>query len=337
MEWLGLDIGGANIKVANGKGYAASYHFPMWKNHKQLAQDLRTYIAEAPPADHLAVTMTGELADCFENAKQGVEYILYAVATAADRRHTRVYLRNGQMVTPQVAVQRTTQVAAANWHALAAFAGRFAKKELALLIDIGSTTCDVVPLMYGQPINQGESDTQRMLRGELVYTGVERSPLCAVVSQVPYRGQACPMAQELFATSRDAYLVLGDLPEDSHSRATADGRPATRAAALGRLAKSICADGDEFNETDARAIAEAVAEAQVEKIAAAVRQVTAKMPAPPSSVILVGQGEFLAGRVLKAIGFAGRIVSLAREAGAAVSRCGPAHALAVLAREAAGG
>ena len=65
MSWLALDIGGANVKVADGKGYAQSYGFAMWKQSARLAQQIRTAIYEAPAADHLAVTMTGELADCF--------------------------------------------------------------------------------------------------------------------------------------------------------------------------------------------------------------------------------------------------------------------------------
>jgi len=30
MSWLGIDIGGANIKVADGADYAASHFFPLW-------------------------------------------------------------------------------------------------------------------------------------------------------------------------------------------------------------------------------------------------------------------------------------------------------------------
>ena len=85
-----IDIGGANLKLADGQGYAASYTFSMWKDSRQLAQELRTLIAEAPESDHLAVTMTGELADCFETRTDGVKFILQAVKDAADARHTRV-------------------------------------------------------------------------------------------------------------------------------------------------------------------------------------------------------------------------------------------------------
>ena len=36
MNWLALDVGGAHIKVANGRGFAAAYPFPLWKNPEGL-------------------------------------------------------------------------------------------------------------------------------------------------------------------------------------------------------------------------------------------------------------------------------------------------------------
>ena len=104
MNWLALDIGGANLKAANGEGYAASYVFPLWQDFQQLGAKLRSLIAEAPPCDHLAVTMTGELADCFASKAEGVRFIIEAVQGAADGRHTRVYLVDGRLVGPPVAM-----------------------------------------------------------------------------------------------------------------------------------------------------------------------------------------------------------------------------------------
>jgi (4-(4-[2-(gamma-L-glutamylamino)ethyl]phenoxymethyl)furan-2-yl)methanamine synthase len=336
MKWLAIDIGGANLKLADGQGYAASYTFSMWKDSRQLAQELRTLIAEAPESDHLAITMTGELADCFETRTDGVKFILQAVKDAADARHTRVYLTNGTLVTPQVAITKPLLVAAANWHALARFSGRFAKRGAALLIDIGSTTCDTIPLVDGQPQAAGTTDLDRLLSGELVYTGVERSPVCAIVQSVPYHGRQCPVAQELFATSRDVYLLLGDLREDPTNLHTADNRPATKAAARVRLGRMIGADGEQFQQRDALEISQFVAAAQVELIASGLRQVLARLPQPPTTAILSGQGEFLAKRVFDHLKIAPAIVSLSDQLGLTASRCGPAHALAVLAREAAG-
>ena len=327
MKWLALDIGGANIKVADGEGFAATQAFPMWSKSRQLAEALRTIIAGSPRSDHLAATMTGELADCFATKTEGVNFILNALNTAADGRHTRIYLTNGSLVAPQVAVRQPLLVAAANWHALARFAGRYAcRKGPGLLIDVGSTTCDIIPLVDGQPAARGKTDPERLLCEELVYTGVERSPICALVNALPWRKQKCPVAQEVFATAWDAYLMLGDLPEEPNSTHTADGRPATRPAARDRLARSICADRDMFSESDALAAAEAVAQSQLSKIAVAVGKVSGRLPAPPETIVVSGRGEFVARRAVERMKLGAKLVSLDAELGAALSRSATAHA-----------
>jgi probable H4MPT-linked C1 transfer pathway protein len=335
MRWLALDIGGANIKAADGLGYAQSYALALWRDAGLLAQQLRTAISEAPPADYLLITMTGELADCFESKAAGVQFILDAVREGSGNRHTRVYLVDGRQVTPQVAATLPHLAAASNWHVLARFAGRFAPQGPALLIDAGSTTCDVIPLLDGKPAAKGATDTQRLLTGELVYTGVERSPVCAVADFVPYRGQNCPLVQELFATMRDVYILIGELAENKADVETADKKPATKAASRTRLGRMIAADTEEFNHRDAVALAQSVAEAQASRLANAIAKVSASQPAPPGTIILSGHGEFLARAAIASFGSQPPIVSLSERLGPAIARSAPAHALATIAREAA--
>lgn len=336
MQWLALDIGGANLKIADGLGHAESFPFELWREPGHLTQELRTLIAQAPSCDHLAVTMTGELADCFETKAAGVTFILDALHRAADGRHTRVYLSDGSLVTPQVAKNRPASVAAANWHALARFVARFTNQLPSLLIDVGSTTCDVVPLLDGEPATKHRSDTARLLHGELVYAGVERTPVCALVAELPYRGHRCPVAREFFATTRDVYTVLGRLPEQPMNHQTADGRATTKSASRARLARMICADSEDYNHRDAIAAADAVAQAFARAILHSVQQVTAEYSFEPVSAILSGQGAFAAKAALDQAGLPWKQLNLGNEIGSAASRCAPAHALAVLAREAAG-
>ena len=332
MNWLALDIGGANLKVADGLGYAQSAPFAMWREPARLAHLIRTVISEAPPCDHLAVTITGELADCFESKAAGVKFILQAVAAGSDNRHTRVYLSDGRLVSPQVAAQVPQLAAASNWHALATFACRFTEKQSATLIDVGSTTCDIIPLMGGIPAIRSTSDTKRLVAGELVYTGVERSPVCAVAGRVEYRGESCPLVQELFATMCDVYLILGKLPEDPADIDTADHKPATRAYARQRLGRMVAADREEFNHKDAVVLAQSVADAQASRLATAIMEVQARQSSP-EKIILSGHGEFLAVEALELAQITAPQFSLTKELGAAISRSAPAHALAVLARE----
>lgn len=333
MNHLAFDIGGANIKVADGLGYAASYPFQLWREPALLATKLQAAIRAAPVSDSVAITMTGELADCFESKAEGVRHIIQSVEQAAADLPTRVYLCDGRLVAPQVAIREPLLAAASNWHALACYCGRFAPMGPALLIDIGSTTCDIIPLSNGLPVPTGRTDTTRLLSGELVYTGVERSPVCAVIDRVAYRGRECPVAQELFATMLDVYLVLEQIPERPSDMNAADGKPAIKSAACARLARVIAADGEEFGFEDAVALAESAAAAQRDCILSATVQVLKRLGTPPATYILSGHGEFLAARALERLPAASNIVRLAKELGPAVSRCAPAHAVAVLARE----
>ncbi len=79
---LALDVGGANLKIADGAGFAASVPFPLWKMPERLAAALAELIGRAPPAERFVATMTGELADCYETKAQGVHAIVTALAEA---------------------------------------------------------------------------------------------------------------------------------------------------------------------------------------------------------------------------------------------------------------
>jgi probable H4MPT-linked C1 transfer pathway protein len=331
MTWLGLDIGGANLKAADGHGWARSVPFALWREPERLAIALSDLIFSAPVAERLAVTMTGELCDCFRAKSDGVRFILAAVEEAAAGRDVRVYLVDGRLVPIDEARERPELAAASNWHALATFAGRFAPRSGGLLIDIGSTTTDIVPLLDGRPIPRGSNDCERLLFGELVYTGTARTPICAITSKLPYRGNECPVAAELFATSVDAYVLLGDVPEDEAATWTADGRPLTIEFAGDRMARMICVNRTQFGSGDAQAAAERVCEAQLGMLRDALRQVVSVLPHPPSCCVTCGGGEFLARRLVASGVPDAAVISLGSQIGHAASVCAPAHALAVLA------
>ncbi len=335
MQWLALDIGGANLKVADGQQYAVSQSFPLWQKHRQLTDALRNLLIAAPRADQLAVTMTGELADCFTTRSEGVQFILNAMTTAAEQRPIKIYSQRDGLISTKKALKSPLDVAAANWHALASFAGRLAPTGFALLIDMGSTTTDIIPLVAGRCEAIGKNDVERMIAGELVYAGVERTPVSSLVSTLPFRGDHVPVASELFATTRDVYLMLGDLDPQPSDLATANGKPATKSYARDRLAHLFCLDRDSFEDKDAHEAAEAVDRQLTGRVATALAQVTGRFDETLETVIVSGQGEFFVRRLLERLRIRCRIVSLEQELGKSISRCAPAHALAVLARETA--
>jgi probable H4MPT-linked C1 transfer pathway protein len=324
---LGLDVGGATLKLAHWpERVAVNRPFALWKDPAGLAAVLAEALRDPslPPFDLVAVTMTGELCDCFETKREGVRAILDAVEAAAGAVPVRVWLTGGLLVDPAEARREPLPAAASNWLALATFAGRaYAPTGPALLLDVGSTTTDVVPLLDGLPVPRGRTDPERLACGELVYTGVGRTPLCALLG--------AGHAAELFATTLDVYLTLGRVAERPDDHGTADGRPATRQWARDRLARMRCADRDTCTEDETRALAERAEAAQRELVLDGVRRVTAGRPGPVRTVVVSGSGEFLA-RAVAAAACPGALVrSLAQELGPGLSQAACAYALAVLA------
>jgi probable H4MPT-linked C1 transfer pathway protein len=335
---LALDVGGAYLKAADGRGYGAARCFALWRAPDQLAQELGQMIANAPACDCLAATMTGELADCFSTKAEGVAAIVEAIERAVAGRPLAIYSTSGDFLSPAEARQSTLAVAASNWHALAAFAARFARGRPALLVDVGSTTADVIPLGVAGPEPVGRTDPDRLLSGELVYTGVERTPIAAIVSSLPWRGRLYPVASELFATASDAHLLLGHLPEEPSNCDTADGRPRTRDASHARLARMLCADATMFSLDDAAIAAQHINAGQEKALRNAVNHVVGRMRTPPESLILSGHGEFLAAAATHQADWPRRrpeMISLNKLLGPDISRCATAHALAVLFNECA--
>lgn len=323
---LGLDIGGANLKAAHSSGVALLQPYALWKNPSSLAAALVQLIRELPPYEHIAVTMTGELCDCFESKRQGVSAILAAVETLAERSAIRIWCTQGRFLDLEGARAAALSVAAANWLALATFAGRFAPTGPALLIDIGSTTTDLVPLCDGQPVPRGRSDLERLHSRELIYTGVSRTPVCALLGAAG--------AAEFFATTKDVYLLLGNLPENNRDQDTADGRPATQAAAHARLARMLCADRDTCSRSKTQRLALRVRNRQLALLRRAVQRVAASLPGPPATVITAGSGEFLADQLLRECSdLVVQRFSLAEAFGPMISKAACAFALAVLAAE----
>jgi probable H4MPT-linked C1 transfer pathway protein len=325
---LGLDVGGANLKAAHTSEVALTRAFALWNHPDQLAARLRTICAQMPPHDRIALTMTGELCDCFESKREGVLAIVRSVEEAAEGTPLQVWTTHGVFVPPGQVCHAPLSAAAANWLALAHLACRFANGAPALLIDTGSTTTDIVYLEGGQPAPRGLTDSDRLASGELVYTGVRRTPVCAVLG--------IRVAAEFFATMLDVYLVLGLASENGKDTDTADGRPATRHHAAARLARMRCADVGEMTLPDIESLARQAVETQVSHIRGAIDRVLEDR-APPGRIVVSGSGEAL-GRLVLAAHPQLRttpIVSLAERLRHGLSEAACAYAVAVLAARSA--
>jgi hypothetical protein len=308
--YLGWDIGGVHLKLSRlevGAGGSTSLRtqvvpFEIWKDAGGLAERLRSMLdlsaggrpgAPTAVAAH-GVTMTAELSDVFQTRRDGVRAILSTCSEVFSR--FRVLDLEGRFVETAEAMERPLRVAAANWMATACVVARaVGATGAALLIDVGSTTTDIIPVRDGRPRPLGRTDTERLLSGELVYTGLLRTPPVAFAETVPLAGGWCPLSPEHFTITADVYRVLGRINEDEYTVPTPDGRGKDREASAARLARLVCSDAATLGALAIEAIAAHLESRQVNQITRAVRQVLGcDSQGAPLPAAVAGSGAFLA-------------------------------------------
>ncbi|MEZ6139027.1 MAG: hydantoinase/oxoprolinase family protein [Zavarzinella sp.] len=283
---LGIDIGGANIKVALPNGHAISRPLQLWRYPERLVTELATVRSFFGKVGTLAVTMTGELCDCYPTKREGVAAITEAVTQAFPNSKIMYWSTEGRFIDPEQATQDYLRVASSNWHALATAVARHLPERYGMLIDIGSTTTDLIPIQDRKVLNVGLTDPERLRSGSLLYTGVRRTPICAVLQHA--------ICAELFATTQDAYVLLGHLVAQPESTMTADGRPLTVQHAHTRLARMLGGDGEMIDHQETATLAARVRAVQMEMLLAAIDHIESQLDSHHAQAfVMTGSGEFL--------------------------------------------
>lgn len=296
---VGWDVGGAHVKAAllqHGRLLdAAQWPCPLWQGLDRLQQVLAAAAARWPalPQAAHAVTMTGEMVDLFEHREQGVQRIAELLAQALPA--PRFFAGDAGWCDAASIGAHWAHVASANWLATARHAALALPDEEGLLLDIGSTTTDIVAFRRGRVLTQARSDAQRLASSELVYHGVVRTPLFALAQRVPWRGARLNVMNEFFATTADVYRATGELDPQHDQHPAADGAAKDAAHTHARLARMIGLDARDGGADEWRAFARAWRQAQCEELHAQVgRVVVAHGLGPRSVVVAAGCGAFLA-------------------------------------------
>ena len=280
MKIAGFDIGGANTDLAvvefdiEGKiiNIRSDYRYlPMWNKKHELGSALIDLLgSELDEIIAVGVSMTAELADSYQNKTEGVMDIASIVKKSFDIPVGFVGL-NGVKNYKEVK-DNPLDLAAANWIATAPLAAYMSSD--CVLIDTGSTTTDIIPIKNGKECARGRSDLERLVTGELVYTGTLRTNVATIVDKVPLKNEWVRVASELFAVSADVQLVLGNIAPADYTSETPDGAGRSREDCLLRLSRVVCGDLDLLSQDDVLEIAQHIYRIQVEKVAEALKEVS---------------------------------------------------------------
>jgi probable H4MPT-linked C1 transfer pathway protein len=329
MSTLGVDIGGANLKFADSKGTAISTAFPMWKRSGELKRALKNGAASFPHCHRLAVTMTGEMADCFANRSEGVRFIVENVIGAFKAAAVEFYTVDGGWYLSDEAIEDPISLAASNWRALAQYVAHEIDAP-SILIDTGSTTTDLINLAPGTVLTQSRTDLDRLKNHELVYTGLERSNVAGLLQEINIEGRTYPIVNELFATALDAHLVLGNISPSDSCDDTADGCPRTIACAKQRIARTIGTDADLIADSLIEYIARGVVDKQLDLVSAAIQTRLRDHAHARPQIVLSGHGSIIARASLRRLQWSDSLVDLSHMIGHEASRAACAYAVAAL-------
>ncbi|HUL69379.1 MAG TPA: hydantoinase/oxoprolinase family protein [Gemmatimonadales bacterium] len=337
---VGWDLGGAHLKAARLGGSGTVENVvqipcPLWQGLPHLHAALEQ-AAEALGRTTLhGLTMTGEMVDLFPDRAQGVTRLVGEIRQRLPDAELLVYAGSSGFVDSGQAADAAERIASANWLASATLVA--SRVEAALFIDIGSTTTDLAVVQGGTVRMVGQGDSDRLLAGELLYTGVVRTPVMALAEEVPFSGAWVPVMAEYFASAADVHRLTGRLPQGADELPAADGGEKTVTASARRLARMIGRDLDSAPPAAWRRLGEWLARAQARRIEDACDRLLSRGELPDDApVVGAGVGRFIAeefaGRRNRPYLDFGRLLPEGGVGRERISDCAPAVAVAWLAQ-----
>ena len=296
------DIGGSHLKLAllakaNKKIVTVrQWAMPLWQGLEAFSEVFSAALAETMPSlanakvRHVA-SMTAELSDVFRDREQGVLVMLEQLQRLGIMDGPAIYCRTGLAGIEELRGNKASllQAASANWHATLRHVAKL--QGDGILVDIGGTTTDILPFAHGEPSAAGDTDHERLGNGELVYSGVVRTPVAMVCNSVPHLGGTQRLCSERFADMADVYRLLGKLSPQQDLHATADNRGKDPVSTGNRLARMIGMDS--VSHEEALGLARFLAESQLRLIDDAMMQVLSKGNHGQACLVAAGAGSFM--------------------------------------------
>ena len=339
---LGLDIGGANTKAAFLKTQDGTVkelrtsmeYFPIWKKGKnqlpKVLEKLKKRLTNSTALDGVGVTITAELSDTYCTKKEGINHVLDCANQVFDDVPTFVLDVEAKMLPVKDARREPLKVASANWAATGWMISQLIKN--CLVVDVGSTTTSIIPVINGKLATEGRNDLEKLQNGELVYSGSLRTNVATIINGIPIQGMTARVSSELFAQSGDVHLLLDNIKEEEYTAETCDGRGKTRREAMARLARVVCADIDMLTEQEIMDMAQFVYDRQVEQITGGLKQVYERIkPLLQEKIVVVtGLGRnFLARKAAENAGFKD-IIDMKEHLGADAAVMSPSVGVALM-------
>jgi probable H4MPT-linked C1 transfer pathway protein len=182
--------------------------------------------------------MTAELSDIFENRNKGTKKVINTLCKILPEKKTFFYSNKKHFFKKKEAMEKTNNINSMNWHATANFISNFYPN--CILVDVGSSTTDIIPIKKKCIIAKGNDDYKRLLHRELVYIGVIRTPINAIEKEKK-------LIYENFANLGDVYRILNKLPKKMDLVPSQDKKSKNKNDSARRIARIF---GKDYKKND---------------------------------------------------------------------------------------
>ena len=292
MKIIGWDIGGAHIKAVKidfekKKSETKQIYSPIWKNTNNLKKSIKLIKKKFGKCNYHAITMTAELSDIFLERSDGVKYIINLSSKILGDKKIFFYSKKN-FVRKEIALKNTSILNSMNWHATANFISRFFPN--CILVDIGSTTTDIIPIKNQKIISKGSNDYQRLKSSELIYLGVLRTPIHAVEKKKN-------LIYENFANLSDVYRILNKIPTKFDLSPTQDNKSKNKHDSARRIARIFGKDYKKKHFLKWKKTAYQIEGEHLKILKRVIKKIEKKIFLKKVPIIGAGLGEFLVKKI----------------------------------------
>ncbi len=288
MKITGWDIGGAHIKAAKidflkKNSTTEQVYSPIWKNINNLKKSIKLIKNKLGKTNYHAITMTAELADIFSDRVNGVKYIVNLSSKILGEKNIFFYSKK-TFLKKKLAIKKTFELNSMNWHATASFISNSFPN--CILIDVGSTTTDIIPIKNKRIISRSVTDYQRLKSNELIYLGVLRTPIQAIEKKKN-------LVNENFANLSDVYRILNKIPNTIDLLPTLDNKTKSKHDSARRIARIFGQDYEKKHFLKWKEIAYKIQKKHLKILKSAIKEIKIKKKLNAVPIIGAGIGEFL--------------------------------------------
>ncbi|MBU7046858.1 MAG: hypothetical protein HXS54_10525 [Theionarchaea archaeon] len=266
----GVDIGGVHIKITSldqthDPPKAKSAFFPF----KGKAEMIEKLISLVSHPDLVVITQTLSASRNFcSSAEEGTHHIVDLTERLFTGKVRYVGL-SYRLYTPEQAKEHYLDVACRNWVATCYITHYLNLFEEGLVIDCGTNSTDIVPIIDSVPITLDDNDRgyTRLATGEIFWSGLYFTHVQSLSPTLVMDGREFQVKPTVRSLVSDAFVVLGRIsPEDVFVKTSYE-------SSVVKILDTICADKDLLSFDDAKKIAQFFVDKQREKTEAAIRKV----------------------------------------------------------------